>query len=63
MANCCHLNSLLFELFWGGVLGEFWGTVHLNKKKTGVFRLPLLITLRNKLHVFNDCVAEFATFQ
>ena len=26
MANYRDLNSLFFEPFWGGILGEFWGS-------------------------------------
>ncbi len=63
MASDCNLARLFLSLFWGEVLVGFWGRFNLYKKQTGVFKLPLLITPRNKLHVFNHCIAKFATFQ
>lgn len=41
-----HKNGMIFNQFWGRVLGEFWGEVFL-LKKTGTLRLPLSSNPKN----------------
>ena len=54
---------MIFNQFWGRILGKFWGSLRTLQKKTGAHRLPLLLNPPTGLHVRDNRVAKLATFQ